>query len=156
MTTFKHTDTYITLISLNGTLITSLCHQSCLMCVRRYLKLHRSLCLCHWGCPAPPTTTTPLHLSLSPSPSSNIPHLCNSHFASLSSPLPIPPLSLWGVAVMKMKSRSLCHCLFPSLGCSSPFYSTPSVPRLSSLASPSPFHPISSREAQPGTVQTKC
>lgn len=47
------------------------------------------------------------------SPSSNIPHLCNSYFASLSSALPIPLLSLWGVAVMKMKSQSLCHCLLP-------------------------------------------
>ena len=59
----------------------------------------------------PPPHHPPLHLSRSLSPSSNIPHLCNSPFASLSSPLPIPSLSLWGVAVMKMKSRSLCHCL---------------------------------------------
>lgn len=107
-----HTGTYVMLISLNATLITSLHHQLCLMCVQCNLKLHRSSCLCHCSCPAPPPPPHML-LCIAPSPSGNIPHLCNSHFASLSSPFPIPSLSLWGVAVMKMKSQSLCHCLLP-------------------------------------------
>lgn len=124
------------LISLNGTLITPLLHQSFLMCVRSGLPSSPSVpipwclffCLCHCLYPAPPSllysppTTTSLSLSHSPDPSSNIPRLCNSDFAFLALPFPsalLPLLfSLWGVAVMRWKATFLSLRLFPSLSTS--------------------------------------
>lgn len=87
------------LILLNGTLITPLPHQSFLICIRLYKVVApflsfcfytlMSFCLCHSAL-LPFTSLQPTfhYLSLSLDPSSNIPHLCNSYFASFSSSFP--------------------------------------------------------------------
>lgn len=123
------------LISLNGTLITLLLHQSFLMCVRSRLPSSPSVPIpwCLFFASVTASTLLPLHsftahlplplsLSLSPDPSSSIPRLCNSDFAFLALPFPsalLPLLfSLWGVAVMRWKATFLSLRLFPSLSTS--------------------------------------
>lgn len=86
----------------------------------------------------PSRLCSPPSTALSLDPSSSIPHLCNSHFASLSSPFPIPPLSLWGVAVMRWKAI-LCisphsvHHLSIWLNFSLPLWTPPPPHPLQSL-----------------------
>lgn len=96
------------------------------MCVQCYLKLHRSLWHCHCGCLAFHQLLC-ISLSLPLFPSS-IPHLCNSHFASLSSP-PSNFLTFPLRCGCQEDEKPVFVSLpFASLGCSSPFYSTVFVP----------------------------